>query len=313
MAGERDVREWQGLWLSAVAGLVIGIIGIVFAVVSDSEAIMLDGVFNLTYFATALFTVRVASLIHRGETTEFPMGYAFFEPLVNGVKGLLILGVAGLAFFGAIEALLEGGRQIKPGLAAIYGVIGTVLCWTTALVLRRLSKRCRSPLVEVDAKSWTLNALITSAVLLAFLLILAIEGTALAPAAPYVDPGLVLLVVIVSVGAPIRFAWQSLMELLNRAPSSELVESIRERLESSLQGLPVRWISLRVVQPGRTRLVLAHVVLPAEFSPGSLEELDRVREQAWEELRLECPETVLDIVFTADPHWGALADEKIET
>lgn len=309
MLAERVVEERRGLWLSAGAGLGVGVLGLVFAAASDSEAIMLDGVFNLTYFVTALFTLKVASLVLRGETLEYPLGYGFFEPLVNGVKGLLILGVAALALFGAIEAILEGGSKIRPGLATVYGVIASVLCWATALMLKKLGRLSGSPLVQVDAKSWTINALISTAVLGAFVAILVMEGTPLEPAAPYMDPALVIVVVIISVGAPVRFGWQSLMELLNRTPSLKLVELIREEIREALSDLPVRRISVRVVQPGRRRLVLAHVVLPDDFESGSITRLDHARHLAAQALQRDYGETVLDVVFTADPDYGAFEDE----
>ncbi len=58
----------------------MGCVGIVVAVISASQAILLDGLFNLTYFATELFTVKVASLVVGGDDERFPHGYAFSNP-----------------------------------------------------------------------------------------------------------------------------------------------------------------------------------------------------------------------------------------
>ena len=85
--------ERRFLVISAGGNLLLGCLGITFAVASSSQAILLDGVFNLSYFVTGLFTIRVASLVVGGDDERFPHGYAFFESLVNGVKGMLVLGV----------------------------------------------------------------------------------------------------------------------------------------------------------------------------------------------------------------------------
>lgn len=295
---------------SLVGSLLVGVVGVVFAELSDSQAILLDGLFNLTYFATALFTLKVAALLKRGESEQFPMGYAFFEPLVNGFKGLLILGVSALALVGAVDALFSGGRAISAGTATVYGLFATVACWIIALVTRHSGKRSGSPLVQADAASWLVNAAISSAVLLTFGCILLIRGTRLEPITPYVDPVLVIVVVGISLGIPIRMAWQALMEFLNRTPSAELVAEVRNIIETSLGDLPVQQLVVRVVQPGRTRMILAHVVLPADFNVENVAELDRIRTQVDAALKAHHLTTVLDVVFTADPHWCALDDAE---
>lgn len=50
--------EKKYLLTSAFGNVLVGCIGMAVAVVSSSQAILLDGVFNLTYFATGLFTVN---------------------------------------------------------------------------------------------------------------------------------------------------------------------------------------------------------------------------------------------------------------
>jgi len=125
-----------------------------------------------------------------------------------------------------------------------------------------------------------------------------IRGTALEWLVPFVDPIVVLAVVLISIGVPVRMAWQALMELLNRAAPAEIVEACTTEL-------PVRKSFVRVVQPGRTRLVTAHVVLPEEFGPVKLNELDAVRQRTLERLQAAHPGTILDMIFTSDPTWGA--------
>ena len=83
------------------------------AIASSSQAILLDGLFNIAYLAAGLFTIRVAALLAGGDDERFPFGYGFFEPLVNGIKGLLVLGVTVMALYGAVQALFTGGREIE--------------------------------------------------------------------------------------------------------------------------------------------------------------------------------------------------------
>jgi hypothetical protein len=89
--------ERGALLLSAIAAALLAAIGIAAAVVTGSGAILLDGLFNLCFAVTAAFTLRVARLVALPDDADYPFGYLFFEPLINTVKGLLILGVSAFA------------------------------------------------------------------------------------------------------------------------------------------------------------------------------------------------------------------------
>ena len=307
MRDENIRLETKVLVLSAGGNLVIGIMGIVFAVISRSQAILLDALFNLTYFASGLFTLKVAKMVLRGDDERFPVGYAFFEPLINGLKGVLVLGVSIMALVSAVQALFTGGRAIAAGAAITYGFLAATACWSLAIATRRGAKRTGSPLVLADAENWLVNGAISSAVLLAFVGILFVEKSPFKFIVPYIDPSLVMIVVLISISVPVRMAWQALMELLNRAPSSEIVQQVDSIVKKCTAELPIRSLYVRVIQPGRTRMVMAHVVLPAEFQVNGLPMLDAVRAATLKELKATHLATVLDMVFTADPVWGAPA------
>ena len=299
--------ERRGLLTSVVGAVVVATNGLVFGLLTGAQAILLDGFFNLTYFATGLFTIKVANLLRRGDDEQFPVGYAFFEPLVNGIKGVLLLGVTLIALAGAVKALLSGGRPITLGWAVVYGIFATLACWTVALLIRRSARRSASPLVEADAASWVVNAGISSAVLVTLLVVFLIRDTRLRFMVNYVDPLLVLIIGGVSLGVPVRLAWQALMGLLNRTPSPELLESVRETVQQALGELPVARVTVRVIQPGRTRIISAHVLLTSAFD-GGMKDLDEARTRAATTLRAEHPASQVDLLFTQDERWSAPMD-----
>lgn len=299
------MTERTGLRISTAGNLLIGLVGVVVAVLSHSQAIMLDGVFNLIYFATGLFTLKVASLVVRGDDARFPVGYGFFEPLINGIKGLMVLGISAMALIGAIEALFSGGRLIALGFATVYGAFATFSCWSLAYFTHRAAARSGSPLLKADAENWLVNGAISSAVLLAFLTVYLIRDSEFSYLTPYIDPLLVVTVVLISISVPIRMAWNALMELLNRAPSKSVVGAVEAVVARCLDDLPVTESFVRVLQPGRTRLVSVHVVLPEDYPLAGLRELDEVRAKTQEELQHLHGSTFVDLIFTADRRWGA--------
>jgi cation diffusion facilitator family transporter len=305
MNNRYDKAERKVLLVSAAGNLIIGCVGLIFSIISSSQAILLDGLFNLTYFATGLFTLKVARLVHKGDDERFPFGYAYFEPLVNGLKGVLVLGVSLMALADAIQTLLTGGRSISAGAAIAYGIFAATACWLLAFITRRGVKRTVSPLVQADAENWLVNGAVSSAVLLAFISILVMKGSTFEYLVPYVDPSLVITVVLLFISIPVRMAWQALMELLNRTPPAEIVQQVTKTVAACTAELPVQQLYVRVIQPGRTRMVLAHVVLPRDFQVRELESLDALRAHTLEVLQKAHLATILDMVFTADPGWGA--------
>ena len=94
------------------------------------------------------------------------------------------------------------------------------------------------------------------------------------------------------------------MELVNRAPSAEIRTAVRECVERELADVPAEQVTVRVLQPGRTRLVFVHVVLQpdAEFS---VEQMDAAREKGSVALAKLHENTEPDILFTKDRKWGA--------
>ena len=298
-------HEKRYLKISALGNVLVGCVGIAVSGISSSQAILLDGLFNLTYFATALFTLKVATLVAGGDDERFPHGYAFFEPLVNGIKGMLVLGVSIMAIVGAVQALLAGGRSIAAGTAVAYGVFASTVCWCVAAIMRRGAKTTESPLVSADTENWFVNAAISSCVLLAFAGIFLLKALELDSLAPYVDPAVVLVVVAISIAVPVRMSWTALMALMNRAPGSDILKRVTKIVDASIASLPVKERFIRVIQPGRQLMVLVHVVLPDEYGPERLAHLDAVRTQTYKAFREAHVETIVDMLFTADRRWGA--------
>jgi predicted Co/Zn/Cd cation transporter (cation efflux family) len=299
------MTERHALLLSTAAALMLGAVGVIFALATDSRAIMLDGLFNLTYFVIALMTIRVAALAARPDTPEFPFGHAYFESLVNAGKGLLILGISVLALIDAAVTIAAGGRDIVAGLAIGYAAFATVACALTAVALKYAHRRQPGPLVEADVANWVLNTIVSGTVLAAFCLVPLLHALNRAAWAAYVDPILVALVVTLFIGVPIRIARRAILELLNRAPPEDIAGPVRDAVRQALADLPVQNLYLRMVRPGRTLYLVVHAVMPDDFRVGRLATLDALRERVDAAVRKVHPRAVVDAMFTASERWAA--------
>jgi len=297
--------ESSALYFSAVMALVIGIVAIVASLASKSQAILLDGLFNLIYFGVALVTIHVSRLATRPDDDVYPFGYTYFESLVNLCKGLMILGVTVFAVIDAGITLLTGGREIAAGLAIIYALFATVSCSITALLMHRSLKHQSSPLVSADKMNWVVNSIISAAVLTAFSLMLLFEYLGWHVILPYIDPVLVIAVGVLCLGVPVRMASQALQELLNKAPAENFALPVRKAVAKALAHVETKKVRFRMVCPGRTFYLMVHVVLPEDTPFNSLSAQDRLRDLIDYEARRYYPLLVCDVIFTADDRWAA--------
>ncbi|CAM2931266.1 Co/Zn/Cd cation transporter [Streptococcus acidominimus] len=72
--------ERQSLIVSSIGNFIIGLAGLVVYIITDLNALLLDGVFSLIAFVSTLSAVFISKNSHR-KTETFPNGMYFLEPL----------------------------------------------------------------------------------------------------------------------------------------------------------------------------------------------------------------------------------------
>ncbi|MBS0173834.1 MAG: cation transporter, partial [Nitrospira sp.] len=210
--------ELRVLRLPILTGLIVSTLALVAAPLTGSQAILLDGFFNLVYLVTGIFTYYVGHLLKRGASRQFPFGYAPLEPLVNLVKSLLIAGVSMLSVWHAISSLLSGGTDIKFGGALLYAFTSAAITIGMAAYVWIRYRHMSSPLVKGDLAARAIDALTALGALLAFIIAYALHSYGHLVAARYVDPVLTLILVAMTVGIPYSMGKGALAELLYMAP-----------------------------------------------------------------------------------------------
>jgi cation diffusion facilitator family transporter len=283
--------------------LFMAALGIVFGLLTQSDAIMLDGFFSLVGFAVAVVTIRVAWLVQQPPDEHFHFGYAQFEPFLNTVKGLLMLGVSGFAVAGAVDSLLHGGRDLNAGLAVIYAIIALSGCFVVAGIQRRAARNTGSPLLEVDSKNWLIDGILSGVVALVFVAALILSGTPWAYVVPYIDPVLVIVMVLAIIGLPISIIRDGAKEILGFAPAAEVQTDVRRRVEGAIDGVPVTAKHVSMMKIGRFFYILNQIVVSPEFRPGRVSELDAVRARIAKAMEGFEPQPIIDTVFTEDEKW----------
>jgi predicted Co/Zn/Cd cation transporter (cation efflux family) len=221
------LSEQGFLRFSIGATVLVAALGIVFGVLSGSFSIAFDGAYSLGDAGMTILALWVSGLIASSAETDalsgrlrnrFTMGFWHLEPIVLGLNGTLLIAVAIYALINAVITIINGGHEPRFGLAIVYAVITLAVCASLALAGMRVNKRLRSDFIALDVKAWLMSGGITAALLIAFLIGHAAEGTPLAWISRYVDPIVLALVCLVIIPIPIGLVRQALSEILLITP-----------------------------------------------------------------------------------------------
>ncbi len=295
----------------AVTVLVAGF-GIAFGLLSGSFSIAFDGMYALADASMSVLALLVTNLIaayaapqnNLGRLQQrFTMGFWHLEPIVLGLNGTLLVGVSIYALVNAVSSLLTGGRELAFGLAIVYAAVTLALCIFMAVHETRINRQVRSELLALDAKAWVMSGGITAALLAAFCIGYALEGTRWQWLSPYIDPAVLALVCVVIIPMPIGAIRQAFSDILLVTPES-LRHHVRDVAQAAVQRHGFLSYRAYVAKVGRARQIELYFIVPPDWPAMRIQDWDRIRDDIGDALGGEGPDRWLTIAFTADIEWA---------
>ncbi|OWW04550.1 cation diffusion facilitator family transporter [Rhizobium sp. R72] len=300
------------LRVSIAATVIVAALGVVFGILSGSFSIAFDGVYSLADAAMTGLALWVSSLIVKSAQTDalsgrirnrFTMGFWHLEPIVLVLNGCLLMTVAVYALINAIINILNGGHELHFGVAIAYCAVTFFVCMVMAAMGIKLNRRLRSNFISLDIIAWIMSGGITLALLIAFVIGLAVLQTPADWIANYVDPVVLALVSLVMIPLPISTVWKALTEILLIAPVD-----LRNHVDVVASDIVRRFgfLSYRayVARVGRATQIELYFIVPAGLPPKTVEEWDALRDEIGEAIGDESANRWLTIAFTADVEWA---------
>lgn len=302
-----DVRHYlspekKALVVSLMMTMWMSFFGITTGLLTDSNAILLDGIFSiLSMFMTAL-GLFISFLISREDDDMFQFGYTHFEPLLNTLNGLMLFGLCIYEISVAIQSFLDGGQVINLNYALGYAGFSMFICWCMYRYTRRIAAATQSEIVRVDAKEWLVDGLLSGALLVGFALAHLLNYLQLAHVAIYMDPTLTILLGLLACAVPIRVIKRNMKEVLRLAPKDRMAQRV-DRVVADLQGYQgVVACESHLAKTGR-RYELEINILVSSHSDWSVPKQDRVREALLKRLQSKLDNLWLTVSFTEQKRW----------
>jgi len=300
---EKHALERRALIISVIGTLVMAGLGIGFSLITSSNAILLDGIFSLIGFAAGLVALRVSRLVQQPDDIHYQFGYGSFEAFFNLMKGITIAIISVFALTDAVNAILGGGRPIQADIALLYAVLVGIACFVVALYLRSAAKKTQSPLVELDAKNWIIDGILTVAVLIAFASTMLIEKSEYAWMAVYADPAIVATLVLLIIPIPYITIRDNVKQLLLSAPDQKMQARVHELLAPELEKIDKQDYLVRMTKIGRYLYMQIFVQFSPQSAINDVASHDAIRQKITDTLIAEFPNATVDLNFTLEKKW----------
>lgn len=294
--------EQRSLVPAKWANLFMGVAGVTAAIVSNADALMLDGLFSGVNFLAAIFATRVAVSIQRPADAKRPFGYDINEPVYIMFRSLVLTGIIIVALFNALHKIItyiSGGHLDEIWLGPIVGymILMLVICFSLAAWHHynwRKTER-QSDLLKTEYSAAIIDGVLSAAAGSAFVAIAFLKNTQLSFLVPISDAIVVTGLALYMIPKPIRMFGQAIKEVVGESAGQDVIARLRERISESLEQRPFTLLEVTATKTGRSLFVFA-CIRPEQAS--TAETLDEIRELMQRACEGVLAQVKSDIFFT---------------
>ncbi|MBT3140375.1 cation transporter [Ruegeria litorea] len=258
-ASERKKLEGRSLVIGMWGNLFMGGAGVMAAILSNSNAILVDGLFSLIGFTAALLGRNVSRNVDAGPDRLRPIGYAADEAIFTTFRALSLLGLLLFAMCSAVMNIYNyaTGHPPEPLIfepLIVYFIVIGLTCFLLWWVHHRSwSKTGRnSDVLRLEAKAAAFDGVITAAAGLGILGILLLQDTALGVITPVGDSIIVLLLCLTAVTQYYKDFMSGLGELAGVTAGPEHIAKVRRAIRKILSKDGGRLVDLSILKLGRS-------------------------------------------------------------
>ena len=308
---KKNPKKEKGVMsISLYGNLFFVIVEIVIAVITGSQAVLLDGIYDGIEFLMLLPSVFIIPLLYKPTNEKYPYGYMQLETVFLVIKGLTMAAVTVGLISNSINILIHGGKQIDFGFVAWFELFACVLGLAVTFLLKRKNRRIHSPLVEAEMQGWKIDSVISLGMTAAFFLPVLIPFGFIKKASPYLDPVITIVLSMIMLPVPIKTVITGIRDLLLISPEEETITEIKKITEPIISQSHCSDLYYEVVRTGRKLWISAYITLNK----------DELSVHKFKELQTECivalSEKFTDFYFELLPEIAfdpELLPEKSET
>ena len=303
--GKNIQTETKLLKLSIWAMLGFSILGLIFGMLLSSSYILFDGIYSLQGVVLSFFSLRLSHFIRKKDHFNFPFGKESLEPGIIIIQYLVALILLVITFAESVYSILHGGNSLELGWTIVYIGITTIVVYVVYTRIRKESKGAYSPLLDGETKQWKLSLYQNIGVFIGYMIAQATVWLSYDFIVPYIEPAILIIVVILLIKTPIYEIGNALKELLGmRTVSEALYHKMEQSLEEICIFYDMKKFYLRVNKRGSIVFIEIDFLVDFNFEYDTIEHQDMIREKVEESLGYIKYDIWLTIAFTCHKKWA---------
>lgn len=252
-------REKSAMSVSLYGNLVFVVIELVMALVTGSQAVLLDAVYDSVEFCMLLPSIFLISLLYKPSNEEHPFGYMQIETIFVVVKGITMTAVTFGLIFNNINLMLHGGHIVSFHTVAGFELFACILGIIVTVYLYYKNKQMESPLINMEMQGWRIDSFISLGMTVAFLLPMLIPFDWFQHIVPYLDQLITIVLSLVMIPTPIHTVITGIRDLMLIPPEEETIDDIKETIEPIIGIYGHKNLYYDIVRTGRKLWISVYI------------------------------------------------------
>ena len=292
------------LKLSVVGALFFALFGIAWGWAIDSDMIIFDGLYSFISVILSMLSLYINNYMAKRDFEKFPFGKHILEPIVISIKSLIIAIMCLYSLVGAVKSIISGGNNLEFGLAIIYSIVSVIGCGAISLYMKVKSKALSSELIKAEFTQWFMDTALSTAVLVGFIIGIAISNTKLNFLNPYIDPVMTVAASLLCIRIPIKIFIESFKEVICVKANDEINDDIYVLVKEIEEEYKFEDSITRVSKVGRELRIEIDFVYNKDSKLKTLDQMDNVREEINDAIKHIDYKKWLNVSFTGNKKWA---------
>lgn len=254
-------KEKKAMTVSLYGNILFVVLELIMAIITSSQAVLLDAVYDGIEFCMLLPSVFLIPLLYQPSNEKYPFGHMQLETVFVVVKGITMSAVTIGMIANSINILFHGGHRVAFDVVAWFELAGMIISIMVALYLKRKNRTLNSPIIETEMQGWKIDSVISMGMTLAFFLPILVPFGWFQKLTPYLDSILAIVLSLIMLPEPIGTVVSGIRDLLLISPDEETIREIRETVEPELKDCSYSELYFEVVKTGRKLWISAYIKL----------------------------------------------------
>lgn len=246
-------QETMVLKISMYACLISVLFEFLVAIFSSSQSVLMDSVYDGSEFIMIFITMRLLPLLYKPISEKRPYGYGQVESILVVVKSFMMIAVTIGLVINNIQIMINGGNIVEYGMVAYFQLFLGIISFIVLFAMKKVNKSLDSPIITTEMNGWTIDAVSSLGMSIAFFIPLFFDNGFVNEIAPYLDQIIAILLSVFILPMPLKVLVTGFRDVFLFAPEPDTMDKIKELAEPILidHNIDLTHVTYDIIRTGR--------------------------------------------------------------